>query len=436
MFTKKSVNDWDISGKRVLLRADYNVPVDQGVIVDDYRIKQSLPTIRLILERAGSLIIVSHLGRPDGQANPALSLRPVSKRLSELLEKEVHFAADCVGEKVQKAAEGLEPGGVLVLENVRFHPEEEKNDQAFAKEIVKATGAEIFVQDGFGVVHRAHATTDAIAKLLPAVAGPLLEKEVDTITNVMQSPQRPLLAIVGGAKISDKIDILNRLIEIADSVAVAGAMANNFLLASDISVGKSLVEVEKEVLTTAQQILQKARSAEQSRKFSFLVPVDAVVSTAIDGTKPTRVVDLSSNSLADIEAYPRVPPLSAHTLGADESIFDIGPISAGTIAGAVKLASTVVWNGTCGVTETKGLAGAADPFSHGTRLVMDAMIGDSNHHVNRPFTLVGGGDTAGYVESMGLAADFNHVSTGGGAFLELMSGKNLPGVEVLWNKDG
>jgi len=432
-FNKKTIREIDLTNKRALLRADYNVPVKNGAIIDDYRIKQSLPTIRLILEQAASLVIVSHLGRPGGKAEPSLSLKPVAKRLSELLGREVSFASDCVGQEAKKAADVLGTGGILVLENVRFHPEEEKNDEKFAKAIIAGSGAEIFIQDGFGVVHRAHATTDAIARLLPAVAGPLLQKEVDAITTVIQNPQRPLLAVVGGAKISDKIDILKHLMEIADCVAVAGAMANNFLLAGGEGVGKSLVE--EEVLDTAREILKQARVTEQSRKFSFLVPVDVVVSTDIDGTKPTRVVDLSSHSLADIEAYPKLPTESSHTIGPDEAIFDIGPISAANIAGATRLARTVIWNGTCGVTETKGIAGASDPFSHGTRQIVEAMIGDSNRHINKPFTLVGGGDTAGYVESMGLVEDFNHVSTGGGASLELMSGKALPGVEVLLNKD-
>jgi len=416
------------------MRADYNVPVKNGVITDDYRIKQSLPTIQYILEQDGSkLILISHLGRPEGQANPEFSLEPVAQSLTGLLGKTVKFAKNCIGDEVKTAADSLQPGEVLLLENVRFHPEEEKNDPAFAKNIVGSTGAEVFVQDGFGVVHRAHASTDAIAKLLPSAAGLLLEKEVSVITKAMEDPARPLVAVIGGAKISDKIAILNRLIDIADVVAVAGAMANNFLLAQNIPVGKSLVEPE--ALEKAQEILQKARQAEGQLPFSFIVPVDAVVSTSSDGAQPTRVVDLGSHTLSDIQAYPKLPQAPAYSVGPDESILDIGPISAGYIAGAIKLAKTVIWNGTCGVTETKGINGAQAPFSHATKMVVDAMIGKSQAHPNKPFSLVGGGDTVGYVEEQGLVADFSHVSTGGGASLELMSGQKLPGVEVLPDKN-
>jgi len=418
----------------VLLRADYNVPIKDGRITDDYRIRQSLPTIHYILEKNARLIIMSHLGRPTGPDDKANSLAPVAKRLSKLLNKSVQFAADCVGDTVKQASQNLGQGEVLLLENLRFHPEEEKNDVNFARSVVAATGAEIFVQDGFGVVHRAHASTEAIAKLLPAVAGFLLAKEVDTITRVMEDPARPLVAVVGGAKISDKIDILNRLIDIADCVAVAGAMANNFLVVEGHKLGKSLVE--KNALSEAKRILAKARQAEKRRNFNFLLPVDVVVSTDINGQKPTRLVDIDSNALADIESYPKKPKRRSFTVKADELVLDIGPMSAYQVAGAVRMAGTVIWNGTCGVTETKGMAGAAAPFSHATRIVVEAMIGPTNRHGNKPFTLVGGGDTVGYVEQEKLLGDFSHVSTGGGASLELMGGHHLPGVDVLWNKDG
>jgi phosphoglycerate kinase len=435
LFTKKTVRDIDLAGKRVLLRADYNVPLENGVISDDYRIRQSLPTIQHVLQQAGSsLVIISHLGRPKNPADKQFSLAPVARRLSELLGKQIAFADDCIGEAAKQAAGQLAAGGVLLLENVRFHPEEEKNDSDFAKAIVDATGAEIFVQDGFGVVHRAHATTEGLAKLLPAVAGLLLEKEVNAITDVMQNPERPLVAVIGGAKISDKIDILNRFIELADCVAVAGAMGNNFLMAEGFKMGKSIVEPE--VMDTTKEILERAREAERQRDFNFLVPVDVVVSTSHDGTQPTRIVDLASHSLADIEAYPKKPDPRAFTINDDEMMLDIGPISAAHVAGTIKLSKTVIWNGTCGVTEVKGIAGTSDPYSHGTRLIVDAMIGTSNQHHHKPFSLVGGGDTAGYVESEGLLEDFNHVSTGGGASLDLMAGRSLPGVDVLLGKDG
>lgn len=433
MFSKKTIRDVDLAGKRVLMRADYNVPVENGQITDDYRLKQNLPTIQYILEQSGSkLIILSHLGRPKSAADKQFSLAPVAKRLAELLGREVRFAPDCVGEEVQKMADELPEGGVLLLENVRFHPEEEKDDPAFARSIVDATGGEVFVQDGFGVVHRAHATTDAIAKILMGVAGFLLEREVDTITNVMQNPARPLVVVVGGAKISDKIDFLNNLMNLADCVAVGGAMANNFLVAEGFKLGQSLTEPDS--LDAAKEILERAKQTERERNFNFLVPVDVVVSTSKNGDQPTRVVDLASHSLSDIQAYPKKPEPSSYTVADDEIVLDIGPISAATIAGAVKLSKTVIWNGPCGVTDVKGLAGSANPFAHGTHIIVDAMIGASNNHQNKPFSLVGGGDTDSYVDQEGLRDDFNHVSTGGGASLELMSVKELPGVQVLWDK--
>lgn len=432
---KKTIREWDLTGKRILLRADYNVPVKDGQITDDYRIKQSLPTINYILQQAGtSLVIISHLGRPEGQKNDDFSLFPVAKTLSALVSAPVQFATDCIGEDAKKVCASLKPGEIAILENVRFYEQEEKNDEDFARAIIEATGAELFVQDGFGVVHRAHATTEAIARQsIPAVAGLLLEHEVNTISQAMENPARPLTAVVGGAKISDKIDVLNRFIDMADVVAVAGAMANNFLAAEGIKIGHSLVEEDS--IDTAKEILEKAREAEKQRAFSFLVPVDVVVSKSKDGTAPTRIVDIASHTLADIEAYPKTPQLPAFTVADEEIILDIGPISAAYIAGAVKASKTVIWNGTCGVTEAKGLAGAHKPFAHGTRMVVEAMVGASNQHQNKPFSVVGGGDTVGYVESEGLSADFGHVSTGGGASMDLMSGRTLPGIEVLWNKD-
>lgn len=433
MFNKKTVKDIDLKGKRVLLRADYNVPVNDSIISDNYRIKQSLPTIKYILGQPGSsLVIVSHLGRPKGLDDKEFSLKPVAVHLAKLLGKEVKLAPDCIGDETKKMAAGLKPGQILLFENVRFHPQEEKNDPAFARAIFEASGAEVFVQDGFGVVHRAHATTDAITKLLPSVAGLLLAAEVEAITSVMEKPEHPLVAVIGGAKISDKIDFLNRLIDLADCVAVAGAMANDFLLAQGVKVGKSLVDPG--VMDTAREVLQRAHTVALKRPFSFLVPVDVVVSSKMDGTAPTRVVDLSSHSLADIEAYPKTPKPPAYTVGADEMILDIGPLSASRIAGVMVFAKTVIWNGPCGVTEVKGLAGAPNPYAHGTKLVVDAMIGSGSKDKNKPFSLVGGGDTAAYVETEGLLDDFNHVSTGGGASLELMSGYKLPGVEALLNK--
>jgi 3-phosphoglycerate kinase len=433
-FDKKTVKDIDLKGKRVLLRADYNVPVIKGKITDDYRLRQSVETIKYIWEQyQSSIVIISHLGRPEGEPDPELSLKPVAKHLSDLLDKPVLFAADTIGDEARQACAELKPGQILVLENLRFDPGEEKNSPEFAKALAETTQAEIFVQDGFGVVHRAHASTDAITKLLPSVGGLLLEAEVSTIERVVKDPARPLVSVVGGAKISDKIEVLNKLVEISDCVAVVGAMANDFLLAEGHKVGKS--KVEKEVLDTTKDILERVRKEEKKRNFSFLVPVDAVVSTKLDGTASTRIVDLASHDIADIEAYPKLPRPAAYTVKADEMVLDIGPASAAMIAGAVKLASTVIWNGTCGVTETKGIGGAEAPFAHGTHTIVEAMISSTNRHKNRPFTFVGGGDTVSYVEQQRLTDDFGFVSTGGGASLELITGHKLPGVEALPDKN-
>jgi phosphoglycerate kinase len=261
----------------------------------------------------------------------------------------------------------------------------------------------------------------------------LLEAEVTNIEQVIKDPAHPLVSVIGGAKISDKIEVLDKLIEISDCVAVVGAMANDFLLAQGYRVGKS--KVERGVLDTTRDTLEKAKKEEKKRKFSFMVPVDAVVSTNVDGTASTRIVDITSNDIADIEAYPKMPRTAAYTVKADELILDIGPASAAGIAGAIRLASTVIWNGTCGVTETKGIAAARAPFAHGTKTIVEAMTGTVNNRKNRPFTLVGGGDTVSYVEQEGLTEDFGFVSTGGGASLELIAGHKLPGIESLQTKN-
>ncbi|HSX18372.1 MAG TPA: phosphoglycerate kinase [Candidatus Saccharimonadales bacterium] len=430
---KKTVKDIDLAGKRVLLRADYNVPDIAGKITDDFRIKQSVPTIEYILkQKAKGLVIMSHLGRPKG-VDKSLSLQPIAKHLSQLLDRRVQFVPDCVGDGVKEAASRLNEGDILMLENLRFHTEEEKNDPEFAKTLVDVTDAEVFVQDGFGVVHRAHASTEAITKFLPSVAGLLLQKEVETITKIMKDPKHPLVAVIGGAKIADKIDVLQKLIDLADCLAVGGAMANNFLKIEGHSIGKSLYD--KADLEAAKDVLQKAQSKAQKEAFHLLLPVDAVVSKSSDGRSATRAVDITSHSLSDIEAYPKIPKREAYSIAKDEAILDIGPISAARIAGIIGLAKTVIWNGTMGVTETKGIAGAEAPFAHGTTMIVEAIIGPHNKHPVRPFSLVGGGDTVGYIEAEGLTDDFDHVSTGGGASLELMSGKKLPGYEALQNKN-
>ncbi|HUD10142.1 MAG TPA: phosphoglycerate kinase [Candidatus Saccharimonadales bacterium] len=428
MFTKQTVKDIDLKGKRVLLRADYNVPVDDnGQITDDYRIQQSLPTIKYLLSQNVTLIICSHLGRPDGKPNAKLSLFPVAKRLKELLNVDVEFVPDCIGERVKKAASNLKSGQILVLENLRFHPEEEANDDGFAKQL--AALADVFVQDGFGVVHRAHASTEAITHHLPSVAGLLLEKEVDTITNVMENPKRPLAAIIGGAKIADKIDVLNKFIDIADFVAIGGAMANVFLMAEGIPIAKSKVEPDDKAI--AKDVIARAKAKAAKQSFIFYIPQDAVVATSLDKIAKTRIVDWSAHVIADIESYPKRPPEASRHITDDEMILDIGPFSGAFVAGALQLSGTVVWNGTMGVTETVGLQGPIGPFAHGTELLIEAMLGQFGH---RPFSLVGGGDTVGYIEERHLVDSFDHVSTGGGASLELMAGGTLPGVAALLDK--
>jgi len=428
-FNKKTIRDIDLHGKTVLLRADYNVPLSSaGKITDDYRIKQSLPTINYLFDQDVKLIICSHLGRPSGPQDKSCSLKPVAERLRQLIKPhQVQFVSDCIGPEVIEAAKSLQPKQVLLLENLRFHPEEEKDDPEFAKQL--ASLAEVFVQDGFGVVHRAHASTDAITKYLPSVSGLLLEKEVDTITNVMDNPKRPLLAIIGGAKISDKIEVLNRLIDIADFVAIGGAMANTFLSAEGIDVAKSVVD--KDGIPLAKSLIEKAHTKSRNQPFVFYLPEDGVVATKLDKLAHTRVVDWSGSVSADIENYPKPPPERDRHLLVDDKILDIGPQSSAFIAGAIQLANTVVWNGTMGVTEVPGIHGPIGPFANGTEIIIEAMLGKFGH---RPFSLVGGGDTVGYVEQRDLVADFDHVSTGGGASLELMAGRTLPGVAALIDK--
>jgi phosphoglycerate kinase len=426
-FTKQTVRDIDLRGKQVLLRADYNIPLlANGQIADDFRVRQSLDTIKYLIDHKCKVVICSHAGRPTSKRDRHLSLKPVAKHLSQLLSQTVAFADDCIGPVAEKAALQLQPGQVLVLENLRFHPEEEANDPTFAKALARL--GQVFVQDGFGVVHRAHASTEGVTHFLPSVAGLLLEKEVVTLSKVVQAPKRPLMAIVGGAKIADKIDILNRFIDIADFVAVGGAMANTFLLAQGIETGKSLTEPDDVPL--AKKIIKAARTKAAQQRFVFYLPQDGVVAESMSPHAQTRIVDWDVHAIADIQNYPKRPPQSASRIKVDERILDIGPFSGAFIAGAMQQVETVIWNGAMGVTETKAISGLGPigPFAHGTELVVDAMLGQFGQ---RPYSVVGGGDTTGYIQSRGLTGAFDFVSTGGGASLELMSGKKLPGIEAL-----
>ena len=431
MFTKQTIRNIDIKGKKVLLRAELDAPLssDGQKVTSDFRLLNNLPTIKALIKANCKIVIIGKLGRPDGKPNPKMSLAPVAKRLEALLHHPITFVGDCIGDKVVQATEQMKPGQIVMLENIRFYPGEDDNDKGFAQSLAQDSGAQVFIQDCFASVHHIGASMDAITQFLPSVAGLSLEKEVDTITNVMQEPKRPLMAIIGGAKVADKIEILERFIEIADYVAIGGALANPFFVAQGIAIGDSMYD--RDELAIAKGILRRADSESKKRPFVLSMPHDVVVAEWVDKTAPTRIVDWSSNAVADISHYPKRVPARETQVHARERILDIGPFSASFIAGTVQLAATVVWNGTMGVTETPSLQGPIGPTAHGTETIIEALLGDLGH---KPFVVVGGGDTVGYIESRGLINAFNHVSTGGGASLELMAGHKLPGVESLMDK--
>ncbi len=392
---KATVRDINAHGKRVLARVDFNVPQDEsGAITDDTRIRASLPTIRALLDQGAALVLMSHLGRPKGQVNPKYSLRPVAERLSELLGRPVPLAPDCVGPEVEAMARALKPGDVLLLENLRFHPEEEANDPAFARQL--AALGEVYVNDAFGTAHRAHASTEGVAHDLPAVAGFLMEKELNFLGAALEHPRRPLVAISGGAKVSDKIAALDRLIDIADAVLIGGGMANTFFKAQGMDVGDSLVEDDK--LDEARRLMAKAASAGKR----FILPVDVAVG------------DKFSADAARVLTSP-------DAVHAGWRILDVGPQTLIAFGEALSDAATIVWNGTLGVSEFPA-------FALGT----DALIGLLVERTEAgAITIVGGGDSAAAVEKAGAAEKLTHVSTGGGASLEFMEGRKLPGVEAL-----
>lgn len=429
-FNKKTIHDVKLKGKRVLLRVDYNLPMDsKGKIASDYRIKMSLPTIEYLLSQDCSIVIISHLGRPKNAQDTSCSLEPAAERLAELLNKQVQFASHCVGPEIKEATSKLKKREIIVLENLRFNPEEEANDKKFAKELAESSSADFFVQDGFGVVHRAHASTSAITKFLPSVAGELLAREVQTLAEIIDKPKRPLLAVIGGAKISDKIEIIERFIGLADAVVIGGAMANTFLKSEGIEVGKSLYE--KADLALAKKIIKRAHAEAKKRKFVFYLPQDGVVAEDLKPNAKTRIVDWNAHVIASIEAYPARPSRSSGHVLKDEKILDVGPFSGAFIAGLAQMSETVLWNGTLGVAEVRGLQGPVGPFAHGSEILIDALLGEFGR---KPFSVVGGGDTTGYLEERKLTEYFGHVSTGGGASLDLLSGKKLPGVESLKDK--
>jgi phosphoglycerate kinase len=391
---KKSIRDVDVAGKRVFVRVDFNVPLENGHITDDTRIRETLPTIRYLTERGARVILASHLGRPKGQVVEELRLTPVAARLSELLGRPVAKANEAVGDTVKAQAADLRDGEVLLLENVRFYPGEEKNDPLLAKQFAEL--ADLYVNDAFGAAHRAHASTEGIAHYLPAVSGLLMEKELSVLGKALSNPDRPFTAIIGGAKVKDKIDVIDNLMNIADNIIIGGGLSYTFLKALGYEIGKSLVDNEK--LDVALAFLNKAKE----KGVNFLHPVDIVVTDDFSPNANTKVVS--------IDAIP-----------ADWEGIDIGPATRERYAKVIAESKLVVWNGPMGVFEI-------EPFSHGTRAVAEACAN------TQAYTIIGGGDSAAAVEKFHLADKMDHISTGGGASLEFMEGKQLPGVAALNDK--
>lgn len=392
-YRKKTVSDVDLQGKKVLLRCDFNVPQDKetGVITSDKRIVASLPTIRYLLDHGAAVIACSHLGKPKGTWKEELTLAPVAKRLSELLDMEVLFAKDIIGEDARSKAAALKPGQILLLENLRFDKGEEKNDPEFAKAL--ASMADVYVSDAFGTVHRAHASTAGVAAFLPAYAGLLVEKELSVMGKALDDPKRPFVAILGGAKVSDKIGVINNLLEKADTIIIGGGMAYTFLKAMGHNVGTSLLEEDK--VEYAGEMMEKA----VSKNVLLLLPVDTAVHTKFENSNEFLTVDVA-----------RIPD---GYMG-----LDIGPKSIALFSEAIEAAGTVVWNGPMGVFEFPA-------FAAGTEAVAKA-VAESG-----AVTIVGGGDSAAAVEKLGYADKMTHISTGGGASLEFLEGKELPGVACL-----
>jgi phosphoglycerate kinase len=391
---KQTIRDLDVASKRVLVRVDFNVPMDKatGAITDDSRIRAALPTIAYLRERGARIILGSHLGRPDGKAVESLHMAPIAARLSELLGVPVATAPDCVGPEAERAVAAMHDGDVLMLENVRFHPEEEENDPAFARRL--AALADVYVNDAFGTAHRAHASTEGVAHLLPAVAGLLMEKELDYLGRAVADPERPFAAIIGGAKISGKIDVLRNLLGTADLILIGGGMANTFFKAQGIAVGASLVEDDQ--IDTAQQVLDDAAA----RRTRLELPSDAVIADAFGADANARTIQVADG----------VPD--------GWRIMDIGPQTARRFAEALRPCRTVVWNGPMGVFEFPRFAEGTLALAH-TLASLNAV------------TVVGGGETAAAVAQAGVEDRITHVSTGGGASLEFLEGKTLPGVAAL-----
>ncbi len=392
---KKTVRDIDVAGKRVLVRVDFNVPLDKsGLVSDDTRIVEALPTINYLVEQGAKVILVSHLGRPKGQINEKYRMDPVAQKLSELLGREVVKVNECVGDEPREAIGRMRGGDVVLLENVRFHPEEEKNDEKFSRQL--ADLADIFVNDAFGTAHRAHASTAGVSEFLPAVAGFLMEKELDILGRLLIHPERPFVAIIGGAKVSDKIAVVSNLLDKVDTMVIGGGMSNTFLKAQGYDVGKSLLETDK--IDLAKGLVAEAKN----KGVKLLLPVDVVVAP---GAAP--------------DAEQKTVP--AGQIPADWMALDIGQETVALFVEAMKSASTIVWNGPMGVFEMA-------PFAKGTEAIALAMA------ESKATTIIGGGDSASAVKKAGVADKITHISTGGGASLEFLEGKVLPGVAALMDK--
>jgi phosphoglycerate kinase len=391
---KKSVRDVEVAGKRVFVRVDFNVPVENGQITDDTRIRETLPTIKFLVEQGAKVILAAHFGRPNGQVVEELRLTPVAAKLAELLGQNVIKADQSVGEIVKAQVDALEKGDVLLLENVRFNEGEEKNDPELAKAF--ADLADLFVNDAFGAAHRAHASTSGIAAYIPAVSGLLMEKELDVLGKALNNPERPFTAIVGGSKVKDKIAVIENLLNIADNVLIGGGLSYTFLKAQGYEIGKSLLDNSK--LDLALSFIAKAKE----KGVNFLLPVDIVVADKFGADANTQIVGIDS-------------------IPADWEGIDIGPKTREMYADVIAKSKLVVWNGPMGVFEI-------EPFSHGTRAVAQACADTEG------YTVIGGGDSAAATEKFHLAEQMNHMSTGGGASLEFMEGKALPGVVALNDK--
>ena len=394
---KLSIRDLDLAGKRVFIRVDFNVPLDKGKVADDTRIRETLPTLKLAIERGGKLVLASHLGRPKGKVDPKYTLAPVAARLQEMLGKPVEFASDCIGADAESKSKALPNGGVLLLENVRYYPQEEANDPEFSKKLAALCDG-LFVCDAFGSAHRAHASVVGITQYVKqAAAGLLMEKELAYMGKAISNPERPFVAVLGGAKVSDKIEVVQNMMKLADAVLIGGAMAYTLLKSQGIATGKSLVENDK--LDLAESLVEEAKA----KKFKLLLPVDHVLAESPDST---------ATKTADISQTPD------NMMG-----LDIGPKTVALFSKEIAAAKTIVWNGPMGMFEKP-------QFAQGTLGIAKAVAAATQAGAT---SIVGGGDSVAAVEQSGVAKQISHISTGGGASLEFLAGEKLPGVEALTN---